>query len=326
MEANLNSEREIQNFNELMMEFALESVGLMFIGTRLGVLQGSHDGKVMIEHAHKIFDILLPLTVTPPAIVEYTPMFKDFSKSVAIMYEIGDRNIKAAKAKHEVDGSLTGTILGRLIDRCGPDSPIPTVMASDALGAGIDTTGNASALFLHHLAMNPDKQDILYEEVVRVVGKDGLMTEAKLLDMRYLKACLQESMRMIPIAHTTARQTKVDLVLGGYQVPKDTLVIRHNAVISNEESFYKQADKFIPERWLRGCPAHEKVDAYTNLPFGHGPRSCVGQRFARLELYMLAFKIVQKYKIECNGLPVEVDYTGLAKAVNEVNIKLTPRK
>ena len=63
----------------------------------------------------------------------------------------------------------SGTILAKMIERCGPDSELPVVMANDALLAGIDTTGNTAGFIMYHLATNPDKQEKLYEEIVKVI-------------------------------------------------------------------------------------------------------------------------------------------------------------
>ena len=94
---------------------------------------------------------------------------------------------------------------------------------------------------------------------------------------------------------------------------------------STDSRYYSEPERFVPERWLRECPAHQKVDSYANLPFGHGPRSCIGQRFAKLELYMVAFKVVQRYRLEYHHEPIEIDYTGVGHPDRDVRIRLIPR-
>jgi len=149
------------------------------------------------------------------------------------------------------------------------------------------------------------------------------MTAENLQKMKYLKACQQESMRIWPIASALSRKTQEDMVLSGYHIPKGTIVTRQGR--NNDEEFYPQADTFIPERWIRGCPMHSTADPFTNLPFGHGARSCVGQRFARLELYIIAFKVIQKFRLEYHHEPIEVDYTGLGHPDRDCKIRLIPR-
>ena len=111
--------------------------------------------------------------------------------------------IIAQKAKNAKSDSEKG-MLEKMIDRTSPDSHIPVLIAMDGLGAGIDTTGNTMGMLLHNLATNPEKQEKLRQEIDSVVGK-GAVTEKHLAKMRYLKACLQESLRYTPTSLGTSR-------------------------------------------------------------------------------------------------------------------------
>eukprot|EP00088_Acartia_fossae_P027881 TRINITY_DN28634_c0_g1_i1.p1 TRINITY_DN28634_c0_g1~~TRINITY_DN28634_c0_g1_i1.p1 ORF type:complete len:285 (+),score=86.81 TRINITY_DN28634_c0_g1_i1:32-856(+) len=273
-----------------------------------------------------MFQLFAIVTVIPAKYDKYVPKFKEYIKLSEDVYKMGRDKIDQAIEKHKVDGSLEGTILAKMLERCGPESKIPHVMANDALLAGIDTTGNTATFLLYHLATNPDKQEKLYEEIVRVVGADGKMTEEALTDMRYLKACQTESARIAPVAIGTARSAGKDVVLSGYQVPKGTFCLRLGVLNSNDEKHFKEPEKFMPERWIRGCPQHEKLaNPYANIPFGHGPRACVGQRFARLELYMVAFKLIQQYKISYHGPPMGISYLGLGHPNGPLKLKFEKR-
>ena len=157
-----------------------------------------------------------------------------------------------ALEKDRIDGSLEGTVLERLLKRNGRDSNVPIVMAVDSMVAGVDTTGNAASILLYDLASNPDKQEKLHQEIVKVTGKTGQMTEASLTELRYLKACIAESLRLNPIVHITSRTSQEDMVLGGYKIPKGSFVVRNNAVTTRDTSYFDNPEKFLPERWIRG--------------------------------------------------------------------------
>merc|ERR1719334_663122 len=116
------------------------------------------------------------------------------------------------------------SVLEKLIRRNEGDLDIPVVMAVDAMMAGIDTTGNTAAFLLYHLAINQDKQENLYAEIVKEIGKENV-TEAKLKKMKYLKACQRESQRMIPTASGIGRKAQVEFPLGGYTIPVKTSII-----------------------------------------------------------------------------------------------------
>merc|ERR1712173_536843 len=110
------------------------------------------------------------------------------------------------------------------------------------------------------------------------------------------------------------RQTQVSMVLGGFEVPSGSKVLLHSSN-NCEESFVKPG-LFLPERWIRGHPEMHTASAFANIPFSHGPRSCIGQRFARLELYVLLAKVVQRCKIEYQGEEINIR-SGLVGAADK---------
>eukprot|EP00088_Acartia_fossae_P064635 TRINITY_DN79597_c0_g1_i1.p1 TRINITY_DN79597_c0_g1~~TRINITY_DN79597_c0_g1_i1.p1 ORF type:complete len:106 (+),score=12.87 TRINITY_DN79597_c0_g1_i1:85-402(+) len=105
------------------------------------------------------------------------------------------------------------------------------------------------------------------------------------------------------------------------------MIIRLGVVSSNSEQHFVNADQFLPERWLRGCPESEGAAShpFASLPFGHGPRACVGQRFAKLELYVICMKLVQKYKISYHGPQIGVHYLGIGSPDKPLNLIFTKR-
>ena len=130
-------------------------------------------------------------------------------------------------------------------------------------------------------------------------------------------------------------------MLGGYTVPKDATVIRVGHSTSNDPSNFESPEKFIPERWLRESNERHSAHPFANIPWGHGARStsqttkefynisvsrsCIGRRFAQLELYMMMVKIVQRFKMEQEGAPLGVITNFISVPDRNVNIKFTER-
>ena len=133
-------------------------------------------------------------------------------------------------------------------------------MGIDALQAGIDTTGSNAAFLLYHLAANPEKQELLYQEICDTIGPEGAVTETALAKMKYMKACQTES----NIWYWQASS--------GYDIPNGTTVLRCGSMSSNDPANFPNPDKFLPERWLRGCPERHNANSFANIPFGHGAR------------------------------------------------------
>ena len=205
------------------------------------------------------------------------------------------------------------SVLEKLMERAGPKSQIPVVMAMDAIMAGIDTTGSTLAFLLYDLAVNPDHQEKLYNEIVEVVGERGRVTEARLKKLSHLKACFQESQRMKPAVSTIARVTQQDMVLGGYQVPRGKVALIMMSHTMMQEDNFDNSRLFQPERWLRGSPTYHNAHPFAALPFGFGPRMCIGRRFAELEVFIVVIKLLQKFRLEYHHEPIGVDTQAVVK-------------
>jgi len=319
--ASKDCEGMLEPFN-LVKAYALEAVGRIFMGARLGALKGEGDGKRLIHLLAKSNEMSMTLMFTPPSLVPYLPLYKKFVAYQTEAFDICKKHVdKAIEGLTDTDD----TVIAKMVRKCGKDSPIPAVMSVDSLQAGIDTTGSTAAFLLYHLASNPDKQEALYQEICDNIGPTGNMTESALGKMRYLKACQTESQRIAPAVFGTGRRAEEGLVIGGYQIPAGSTVLRVGSISSNDPANFPNPEQFLPERWLRGCPQHHTADAFANIPFGHGPRACIGQRFAKLELYLLMVKIVQRFKMEYSGEEINTITEIITQPDKPINIKFIER-
>ena len=164
------------------------------------------------------------------------------------------------KRENQADmGELS--VLEKMFLRSGENRDIPTIMAMDAMMAGVDTTGGAATFLLYHLASNEEKQELLYKEICDHIGPStsDIITESKIKKMKYLRACAQESHRLRPVAVGVGRRTQVPMVLSNYHVPKGVSVQYLAFVSSSCASQYDDPEVFRPERWLRGHECHHQV-------------------------------------------------------------------
>ena len=321
------------SINKLLKLWALETTAIIFIAKRFNCLSNnpmeSAWGREMLEASETFMSTSTQMNFMPPiwkSIPRLVPTMQKHDRAMKDILRLTKHHVDAALAKIDIADESDQSIIAKFVRTNGEGSPICLAMAIDALLAGIDTTGNTATALLHHLGRNPQKQNLLYEEISDVIGCDREeIDETKMSQMRYLKACLSESQRLLPMTIGTARITPVDMVLSGYRIPKGTFVLRGGQVMSNNPANFHEPEKYIPERWLRGHPLKNSAHPHASLPFGHGPRNCVGKRFALLEIQILVIKLLQKYIIVYEGDDIELETALVSKPKSDVIIKFIQR-
>ncbi|CAL1540100.1 unnamed protein product, partial [Lymnaea stagnalis] len=116
---------------------------------------------------------------------------------------------------------------------------------------GIDTTANSLAFLFYLLSKNEAVQARLVAEIDNVLGRRQAGS-ADLQNMPFLKACVKETLRLFPPIPMNARTTTEDTSVGGYFIPKDTIIMLNLYVMSRDETIFTEPDQFKPDRWLRG--------------------------------------------------------------------------
>lgn len=145
----------------------------------------------------------------------------------------------------------------------------------------------------YQLAKNPDKQNLLRQEILeRLPEKDTKLTPEIMANLPYLRACIKEVSRLNPVVIGHLRKVNQDIVLQGYQIPKGTEISTSQWTLTRDKEYFEDGQKFIPERFLKeDSNANIKAKhAFAALPFGFGPRMCIGRRFAELEMEVLLIK------------------------------------
>lgn len=148
-------------------------------------------------------------------------------------------------------------------------------------------TSNTVLTLLYFLAKNPDKQVLLRQEILeKLPTKDTEFTGEAMKNMPYLRACMKEAQRLEPVIVGGLRKPDRDVVLGGYQVPEQYQVVLAQSIKSSLHQYYARSDEFLPERFLKSDKSQElkTQQPFAFLPFGFGPRMCIGKRLAELEI------------------------------------------
>jgi len=161
--------------------------------------------------------------------------------------------------------------------------------------AGHETTSNALTWTWYLLSQNPEKEAAFHREIDSVFGGRTPQFE-DVTNLKYTEAVLAESMRLFPPAWGVGRLALEDHELGGYAVPKGSLVLVSQYVTHRDPRFWERADQFIPGRWLAQS-IKEASQRYIYFPFGGGIRRCIGEGFAWTEGILLLATLAQRWKL-----------------------------
>lgn len=102
-----------------------------------------------------------------------------------------------------------------------------------------------------------------------------------------------------------------------------------NMLLHYDSKHFKDPSKFMPERWLKegvsnaACPEAKASNPFVYLPFGFGPRSCVGKRFAEMEINVLLTRLLRKYRVEFDYGPLKYRYSFVLSPTSDLKFKLT---
>tara|TARA_R110002003_G_scaffold110_3_gene9265 strand:+ start:5635 stop:7068 length:1434 start_codon:yes stop_codon:yes gene_type:complete len=169
------------------------------------------------------------------------------------------------------------------------------------MNAGSATTAIAMANVLYQLLKNPDKMKKVVEEIDNALdddedeAEDGVVAHDKVKHLPYLRACLDESLRLFPpTPHGLPRVTPPDgtNILGDY-IPGGVTVAMSAMVAHRVESVFPQADKYIPERWLG--EEGKSLQPYF-LSFSAGARGCIGRNISYLEQTVVLASVLRRYE------------------------------
>jgi cytochrome P450 len=160
--------------------------------------------------------------------------------------------------------------------------------------AGHETTANALTWTWHELGRNPDVLARLRAELAEVVG-DRAVTADDLPQLPIVAAALDEAMRLHPPAYTVGRQAMREVSIGGHRMPAGSTMVINIRGIHRRADYFPEPLAFRPERMF--ADAKKARPRHHYLPFGAGPRVCIGQHFALLEGQLALATLVQRADI-----------------------------
>ncbi|XP_003707539.2 putative cytochrome P450 6a14 isoform X1 [Megachile rotundata] len=279
-------------------------------------------------------------TVIRDRLREYPLLFKIFGRFV-VDYEIVDFFTKITKEsidyrlKHNVRRHDFVDVLVELKQNPGKigfndvNDALITAQAFVFFAAGFETSSVTITNALYELALNPPIQENLRAEIKDVLQRNnGEITYDSIMEMKYLDAVLKETLRKYPVVLWLSRKAMANYTFSGTKVtiPKGQFVVLPVYAIQHDPDIFPQPEVFNPNRFLSenteiGHPMYF-------LPFGDGPRNCIGARFAKIQSKVALMKIVSNFKIDVcketvTTYQIDKKPLFLLQPSHEVNLKLT---
>lgn len=271
-------------------------VGKTLLGADVGgdLSAVEHAMETVLTHTFKSWGNV----IDPPAYIP-TPRNLRFRRAMQILDQIVYRII----AEHHSGKGASSDLLSMLLDvrdeQTGEglsDAELRNETITFLL-AGHETTANAVSWTFYLLSQNPDVERQLRAELA-AVPDGGPPTVEHFPHLKFTTMVIQESMRLYPPIWAMERRAIAGDVMGGFDIPAGSSVVISPYVLHRNEKFWPNAERFDPTRFST------KPHAY--IPFGSGPRFCIGAEFAMMEARLIVSMVMQACHLELvPGRPIE---------------------
>ena len=310
---------DVIDVSEGMLRLTLEIVGKTLFDTEVGSSadEVGHAVTVAMECAMSQLSSLVPI---PPSIP--TPTNLKNRRAVAQLDAILYRIIRERRADRGDRGDLLSMLLatqdedgGAMTDRQIRDEAMTLFLA------GHETTANALSWALYLLARNPDARARLEAEV-DALGRVPSYDDLKLLP--WTLAVLKETLRLYPPAYLIARRAIEDVVIGRHLVKKHRIVLMNVLGTHRRPDLFSGPESFDPERFLGD--AEKALPRCAYMPFGAGPRVCIGNQFALMEGHVVLASLLRRVRFDlASAAPVAVEPLVTLRPRGGVRVRVTVR-
>ena len=191
------------------------------------------------------------------------------------------------------------------------------------LVAGHETTAIALSWTWYLLAHSPDVDAKLAAELRDVLGGRA-PTVSDLAQLTFTQQVVTEALRIYPPAWGFGREALADCEIGGYAIPAGTTIIISPWVLHRDPRYFEHPTEFRPERWSGDFA--RQLPRFAYIPFGGGPRICIGNRFAMMEMILILATVAQRYRLQWHGARPVVPLPSITlRPKGGIRVQLAPR-
>ncbi|MBN3307179.1 CP27B protein, partial [Amia calva] len=312
--------------------YGLEGVSSVLFETRLGCLaeQLPPETERFVASLGSMFSLTLLTMAMPHWLHRLLPQpWQRFCASWDYMFQFAQGHIDkrlSEEAERVARGEgRGGQYLASFLSQQGLSMKDVYGNVTELLLAGVDTISSSLSWSLYELSRAPELQSLVREEVEAVMGGRAVPESTDIAQMPLLKAVVKEVLRLYPVIPANARViADRDITVGGYLIPKKTLITLCHYATSRDPRFFPEPDQFCPQRWLDRT---HSPNPFATLPFGVGKRSCIGRRIALLELHLALARILTHFEVRPDpaGGEVRPMTRTLLVPASPINLQLNER-
>jgi unspecific monooxygenase len=282
------------DLREIMQHLTLEIAGRTMFSFGMGQ-HGSTLRDFVMEYGARLarphfLDLLLPLSWPSPQDFSRARFRKRWTAFIAML-------MSERRAAGKTEGAPPRDLFDLMGEARDPetgkgftDEQLGDEVATMIL-AGHETTATALFWSLYLLALDPATQDEVAAEA-RGLTADAA---ADLDRLKFTRAVIDETMRLYPPAFLIARAAYAPDVVAGREVRKNDLIMIAPWILHRHEKLWRDPSAFIPQRFM---PPSPPPDRFAYLPFGAGPRVCIGAQFALVEATLALARLIRAFRVE----------------------------
>ncbi|XP_029011535.1 cytochrome P450 3A40-like isoform X2 [Betta splendens] len=192
--------------------------------------------------------------------------------------------------------------------------------------AGYETSASALVFLAYNLATNPEVMQRLLREIDSTFPNKAPVQYEALMKMEYLDSVVKESLRLYPSATRLERTARETVKINGITIPKEMMVMIPVFALHRDPELWPEPEAFKPDRFSK--ENKQNINPYTYLPFGAGPRNCLGMRFALVVVKLALVEVLQNFVFsvcEETEIPLQMAATTFISTARPIKLKLVTR-
>jgi cytochrome P450 len=300
----LAAARKTFDVHQEMMRLTFSIIGEALFS--LNLEDGAAEVGRALHDALEISQRRFTAMVIPPKVIP-TPDNRRFAAAMQVLDKVVEEIIQTRRAAPDAGHDLLGMLMaardeetGEAMDNRQLRDEVMTMVL-----AGHETTANALSWVFYLLSKNPAVARRVQQEAREVLGQRAPGME-DLPNLRYTQQVIEESMRLYPPAWIIGREAVEDDVIQGFRIPKGSSILLVPFTTHRHPDFWDNPEGFDPDRFAPELS--QKRHRYAYFPFAAGPRMCIGDGFAKMEMPIILAMVAQRYAVNLEpGFVPELD-------------------